>query len=126
MNNEIRVSRKRNAKITMASMVAIFAIYILRMSNESESDNVGMLVMPVLLPLVNGPIISFTYAFLQTLNHRMETVSFTPIVGNILKRMPIFFRLTGTLGLALTLFVTFSGGIQMGLELLLFPFWAIG
>lgn len=125
MDADIRLARRRNFKVTIVGMVAIFAIYIISANQAPDSDNVGMLIMPVLLPTIHGPLISLIYASVMTYNDRMYSVPTNHVFRDVLRRIPILFRLTGFVGLAFSLYIAFAYSILGVVELLFFPFWAV-
>lgn len=125
ISDDIRHTRRQNFRVVVIGMIIIFAIYFFTASQASMSDNVGMFVMPVLLPTIHGPLISLIYASVMTYNDRMYSVSTDHVVRDVLRRMPILFRLTGFIGLAFSLYITFAYSILGVVELLFFPFWAV-
>ena len=119
MNDEFRVSRQRNAKITTAGIITIFAVYFYSVSRASQSDNIGVLLIPLLVPVFHGSIISLLIAFAEAFINGSGTWRI------MFKRMPILFRLTGIFSLAISIYITFAYSISGVFQLLLFPFWAV-
>lgn len=124
-SDDIRLARRQNFIVAIIGMLLIFAIYFITASRASMSDNVGMLVMPILLPTIHGPLISLTYASVMTHNDRMYSVPTNHVIRDVLRRVPIVFRLTGFVGLAFSLYIAFAYSILGVVELLFFPFWAV-
>lgn len=121
-----KLDRKENSQVVIIGLVIILVIYLCSASMAPYSDNVGVFVIPILFLFIHGPLISLGYASIATYLDRSYGIPTNHLMRDVLRKMPILLRFTGFLGLAFTIFVTISLGVVGLLELLFFPFWAIG
>lgn len=116
--------RKYNVWISLASASAVLLVYLITTRNRPMSDNVGMVLVPLVALLIYLPGASFVSGFLQTLlATRGDTVFIR--ARFFLKTQPVGVWFLGFFG-ALFLLSSFLGNGWKGLtNTVLFPFWAL-
>jgi len=117
--------RKWNKRTAIVAMVIIFSLYIASASQAHESDNVGMIVVPLILLTVWGPAVSLICGFIEVAKiKRSSKGSHEGYFSVLMATQPQLFKVSGVIGLVLLILSVLGAGV-MGLLLPLFPFWAL-
>lgn len=129
--HEINFQRLKwqNVIVTIVAMIAIFGIYIFSVSKASESDNIGILIVPFIILIVYGPLASFIYATVRAFQLRKAANgSLWAFITIVFKQVPGVFQALGLIGTVTIVAIGIAGGsdaFEYIFEFVFFPFWAV-
>ncbi|OGB92736.1 MAG: hypothetical protein A2Z31_10115 [candidate division NC10 bacterium RBG_16_65_8] len=117
-----------NGRIAYVAMAIIFLVYAASAGRAPLSDNVGVIVVPIVLFLTWGPAVSLLCGLIQAaLLKRSGQAADKSYLRVVASTQPPLFVACGKIGLvllALNIVIVVASG-QYGLWLPLLPFWAI-
>jgi hypothetical protein len=123
---EVNSYRKWNAVAACLAMVMIFIVYIASSGRAPESDNIGVIVVPLILLTIWGPAVSVACGLLETARIRQSSnASDKGYFSVFMSTQSRFFKVSGAIGLVLLIFGMLKLGLKEFLEIPLFPFWAL-
>jgi len=126
LTTEVNSYRKWNALAACLAMVMIFIVYIVSAGRAPESDNIGIIVVPLILLTIWGPAVSVVCGLIETARIRQSSNAGDKGYFSVfMSTQSLLFKVSGAIGLVLLIFSMLRLGLKEFLEIPLFPFWAL-
>ena len=127
-------SKFQKLNIILVSIVigVIFILYLMSASRAPESDNIGIIFVPVILFTIYGPAFSFICGLIESiviktllnvngLSKSKDNGYFSVFMGT----QPSLFKFSGLAGLCILIMFGVMGGIRCLRFMIYLPFWAL-